>query len=164
MRKYKGIDIGRVIFACLIPILHIALPQYTVVYIFRQYIARLGVPFFFAVSGMFLTKSIEKRGAATAWKKYSIRIGRILIVWLLIYSPILLVESTSFPSLIQEIFFKTPAFLWYLSSLLFAAIPFCFIKNKKVLYGSAIMLYIIGTLFGESYKWLIGETVRKLAP
>ena len=129
MRTYKGIDIGRVIFACLIPLLHIAFPENIGLVIVRQYLARLGVPFFFAVSGMFLCRSIEKYGASQALKKYLIRIGRVLLIWLLIYSPILIAWSESVLRLLQEIVFKTPAYLWYLTGLLFAAIPFCLVKS-----------------------------------
>lgn len=61
MKKYVGIDYGRFIFACLIPLLHIPFSN-PVVNVIAQYISRLGVPFFFGVSGFFLSKSIEKRG------------------------------------------------------------------------------------------------------
>ena len=156
MRQYKGIDIGRVIFACLIPILHIAFPENIGVNIIRQYISRLGVPFFFAVSGMFLSRSMEKYGTNEALKRYLIRVGRVLLIWLIIYSPLLIMGADSYLNLAQQIIFKTPAFLWYLSSLLFAAIPFCLVRNRKVLYGCAAVLYVFGTLFGETYKWLVG--------
>ncbi len=156
MRKYKGIDVGRVVFACLIPILHIAFSESVVVDVIRQYISRLGVPFFFAVSGMFLSKSIEKYGAKAALKRYLIRVGRVLLVWLVVYSPLLIISADSYLKLAQQIVFKTPAFLWYLTSLLFAAIPFCLVQNRKALYAGAVVLYIIGTLFGETYKWLVG--------
>ena len=156
MRKYKGIDIGRVIFACLIPILHIPFQDNVGIDVVRQYISRLGVPFFFAVSGMFLIKSIEKYGRAEALKKYLIRVGRVLLIWLLIYSPLLIYGAESYEKLVQQIIFKTPAFLWYLTSLLFAAFPFCMVKNRRLLYGSAIILYVFGTLFGDTYRWLLG--------
>lgn len=152
MRKYKGIDVGRVIFACLIPILHIPFSDSMVIDIIRQYISRLGVPFFFAISGMFLSKSIEKFGINAALKRYLIRVGRVLLIWLLIYSPLLIIGADSYLRLFQQILFKTPAFLWYLSSLLFAAIPFCLVKNRKTLYVCAAVLYIFGTIFGETYK------------
>ena len=152
----RCIDIGRVIFACLIPLLHIAFPDSLGLDIVRQYISRLGVPFFFAVSGMFLCKSIKKYGEKEALKKYIIRVGRVLLIWLLIYSPILIACSESILKLVQEIIFKTPAFLWYLTGLLFASIPFCLVKNRKVLYGCAAALYVFGTIFGVSYKWLTG--------
>ncbi len=156
MRKYKGIDIGRVIFACLIPILHIPFKDNVGIDIVRQYISRLGVPFFFAVSGMFLIRSIDKYGRTEALKKYLIRVGRVLLIWLLIYLPLLIYGAESYGKLVQQIIFKTPAFLWYLTSLLFAAMPFCMVKNRKLLYGSAIIFYVFGTLFGDTYRWLLG--------
>ncbi|MGI6686987.1 MAG: acyltransferase family protein [Christensenellales bacterium] len=156
MQKYIGIDIGRVIFACLIPILHIPFPDNIGIYIIRQYISRLGVPFFFAVSGMFLCKSREKYGAKDALKRYLSRIGRVFLIWLLIYLPILIAWAESYVKLIQRLLFRTPAYLWYLSSLLFAAIPFCLVKNRKILLGCAMVLYFFGTLFGDTYKWLLG--------
>ena len=153
MRKYKGIDIGRLVFACLIPILHIGFSG-TGIEIARQYVSRLGVPFFFVVAGMFLIKSIEKKGGTTALKQYTSKIGRMLLIWLVIYLPILLMRQERVT--VQEILFKTPAFLWYLTGLLIASVPFCLFRNRTVLLYIAIVLYIVGTIFSESYKWLIG--------
>lgn len=67
--RYTGIDICRLAFACLIPLLHISLPDSIPLYIVRQYVSRLGVPFFFVVSGMFLSKAIADRGNLAAMKK-----------------------------------------------------------------------------------------------
>lgn len=153
MRKYKGIDIGRAIFACLIPLLHIGMTD-PVSFVVKQYYSRLGVSFFFAVSGMFLSRSIEKNGGAAALKKYAMRIGRMLLIWLAIYLPILLLRQEGVT--LREILFKTPAYLWYLTGLLVASIPFCLANNRKVLLYGSLVLYAFGTLFGESYGWLTG--------
>ena len=153
MRNLKGVDIGRIVFACLIPILHISIPNNTLIDVIRQYIARLGVPFFYAVSGMFLIYSLEQKGRYLAWITYSKRIGRILIIWLLIYLPILIYEKGID---LQLLVFKTPAYLWYLTGLLVASIPFCIWKNRDQLLVVSLVLYLIGTLYGDSYKWLIG--------
>ncbi len=150
MRKYRGIDIGRLLFASLIPFLHIAIPK---TYIVQQYISRLGVPYFFAVSGMFLAKKLESGTTSEAWKLYTFKIGKLLTLWLIIYIPLILLRSEFS---LQYILFKTPAYLWYLTALLVASIPFCFIKNRRFLFICAAVLYIIGTLFGETYKWMIG--------
>ena len=40
--RYTGIDICRLAFACLIPLLHISLPDSLPLYIVRQYVSRLG--------------------------------------------------------------------------------------------------------------------------
>ena len=105
---------------------------------------------------MFLRFSIEKYGVNVALKRYIIRIGRVLITWLVIYSPFIIRSTESMCKLIQLILFKTPAYLWYLTSVLFASIPFCLVKNRKALFRCAALLYVVGTLFGDTYKWLLG--------
>ena len=153
MRKYKGIDIGRLIFACLIPLLHIGMSD-QISLVVKQYVSRLGVPFFFAVSGMFLSKSVEKNGNVAALKKYAVKIGRMLLIWLVIYLPILMLRQEGVA--IREIIFKTPAYLWYLTALLVASVPFCLVKNRKGLLYVSLALYAFGTMFGETYSWLTG--------
>ena len=153
-RGYTGVDVFRFLFACIIPLLHIKATS-PIILIIQRYISRLGVPFFFAVSGVFLSESINKYGEGTALKKYMHRIGRMLLFWLVVYSPLLLKRHSI---TLQNVLFKTPAYLWYLSALLFAAIPFCLIK-RKYLYPMAIALYIFGTLFSETYKWAVGDFV-----
>jgi surface polysaccharide O-acyltransferase-like enzyme len=150
--RYTGIDICRLAFACLIPLLHISLPDSLPLYIVRQYVSRLGVPFFFAVSGMFLSKAIADRGNLAAMKKQLWRIGVLLCIWFCIYAPLFSRGRYS----INEYLFLTPGYLWYLSAMLFAVIPFCLIKNKSAKHGIAMILYIVGTLFGGSYQWLSG--------
>lgn len=154
--RYTGIDICRVMFACLIPLLHISLPDSIPLYIVRQYVSRLGVPFFFAVSGMFLSKAIADRGNLAAMKKQLWRIGVMLCIWFCIYAPLFSRGRYS----INEYLFLTPGYLWYLSAMLFAVIPFCLIKNKSAKHGIAMLLYIVGTLFGGSYQWLSGGGYR----
>lgn len=145
-------------FACLIPFLHIPFSDNLLFHIVEQYFARLGVPFFFAVSGMFLSMSFQKRGYRNAFIHYENNIARLFVVWLIIYLPIIYLNNDdNLLMLAQKIIFCTPAYLWYLSSMIFAAIPFCLIKNRKVLYPIALCLYLSGTLFSESYSWLIGE-------
>lgn len=153
MHKYKGIDIGRLIFACLIPLLHIGMSD-QVSFVVKQYFSRLGVPFFFAVSGMFLIKSVNKNGGTVAFKKYALKIGRMLFIWLVIYLPILVLRQGGVS--IREILFKTPAFLWYLTALLVASVPFCLVRNRKTLLWTSFALYVFGTLFGEAYSWFTG--------
>ena len=150
--RYTGIDICRLVFACLIPLLHISLPPSVSLYIVRQYISRLGVPFFFAVSGMFLSKAIADKGNLTAMKKQFRRIGGMLCLWFCIYAPLFSRGRYS----INEYIFLTPGYLWYLSAMLFALLPFCLIKDERAKYGIALILYIVGTLFGGSYQWLSG--------
>ena len=152
MRKYTGIEVLRVTCACLIPLLHISFSTPGVYYL-QQYLARLGVPFFFSISGLFLSQSVRKRGEKEAWERYAKKISRLFLIWLIIYLPLLIVTGNFS---IREVLFRTPAFLWYLGSMLIASIPFCFVKNRKVLYSISLILYVVGTLFGDTYRWLLG--------
>lgn len=154
-RTYPGIDILKYIFACLIPLLHIPFGGSAPV-LLQQYVARLGVPFFFAASGFFLARSLKKRGPKEVVLRHLTRVGKLLLVWLVIYSPILLVSMSDDPTPVRTLLFKTPAYLWYLSALLVAGIPFCLIRNRKLLWGLAGALYLFGTLIGESWSWLTG--------
>jgi len=74
LRKYKGIGAGRLLFACLIPLLHIGFEYGVGIDLVRQYISRLGVPYFFSVSGMFLINSIRNRGHIEALKNMSVEL------------------------------------------------------------------------------------------
>ena len=155
-RIFVGIDLGKIFFAILILFLHI--PFHTDegwIYILRQYLARLGVPFFFAISGMMLSSSLNKRGVK-ALNRYFKRIGLMLLFWTVIYFPLFLSSTSNVYILMKEILFKTPGFLWYLTASLVACIPFCLVHNRKLLYIGGIILYLLGTLFGGSYTWLSG--------
>lgn len=153
MRKYKGVDVCRVIFACLIPVLHINFSG-AGIEIVRQYFARLGVPFFFAVTGMFLARSMQIKVRRDVLKRYAIRIGRLLLIWLAVYMPILLLRKEGVT--LQEILCKTPAYLWYLTAVLAASAPFCLVRNRRLLFCASLVLYLLGTAFGGSYRWLTG--------
>ena len=153
MRIYKGIDVGRLLFACLIPFFHIGFTQSTGINLVRQYIARLGVPFYFATAGMFLIQSVEKHGNKEALTRYTKRVGRMLLLWIVIYSPFIVKPTLD---AIQVLLFKTPAYLWFLTALLVASVPFCLVRNRKLLWTTGIILYVAGTLLGDSYGWLTG--------
>lgn len=156
MKNSKSIDIARVIFACLIPLFHIQFSLDIVDFI-SQYVSRLGVPFFFCVSGLFLIPKVNEN-RTKALKKYFSRISLLLIVWLGVYAmPLLLTNQSVRTMPFRTILFATPAYLWYLSALLFASVPFCLIKNRKLLLLIAIVLYIIGTALGDSYSWLFKD-------
>lgn len=78
----------------------------------------------------------------------------MLCLWFCIYAPLFSRGRYA----INEYLFLTPGYLWYLSAMLFAVLPFCLIKNERAKYGIALILYIVGTLFGGSYQWLSGGT------
>lgn len=157
-KNYTGVDICKLFFALVIPFLHI---QFSVegISILQQYISRLGVPLFFAASGFFLSQKLndlEYRGTTRIkiLLGYEKRIARITLVWVLIYMPFFVHLYGFNPDLLQKLVFKTPGYLWFLVALLFAAIPFCLVKNRFVLYIISLILFVFGTLFSDSYSWL----------
>lgn len=154
--SYSGIDLTKFFFACMIPFLHIYFGKIPAITVIQQYISRLGVPFFFVSSGFFLSQSIKKRGNRNAFIRHEKRIAKMLLIWLAIYSPILLYGASSIRSLVKDILFLTPAYLWYLTAVLVASVPFCFFHNRKQLLCLSVCLYLFGTLISESYSWLTG--------
>lgn len=151
-----GIDMAKFIFACLIPFLHIPFTQVLVKEVVAQYIARLGVPFFFAVAGMLLAGSVRLRSPGEALSRFEKKNGRLLLTWLVLYSPIMVVYEGLNLALAQKVVFQTPGYLWYLTAMLVAAVPFCLVRNRLVLHIVAGVLYVVGTLFSDSYAWLTG--------
>ena len=62
-KRNAGIDLLKLVFACLIPLLHIPFAEKGVVAFFEQYVARMGVPFFFAASGYLYPRIISAKKA-----------------------------------------------------------------------------------------------------
>ena len=154
-QNYQKIDITKYIFACLIPLLHIPFETNIIVDISRQYFARLGVPFFFVTTGFLLTGKMVTKDRIEVFKKQFYRVGKLLLIWSGIYIiPAMLIDGTIKNALFRTLLFKTPAYLWYLTAVLFGLIPFCLIKSKKLRWGSALCLYLVGTLLSESYSWM----------
>lgn len=160
--QYPYIDIGKMVFACLIPLLHIPVAEEPVWLMFlRQYIARLGVPFFFCVSGFFLGGKISREGGKPGLQQIR-RIFIMLLLWLVVYSPFLfsVYKKESFIIVLQTFLFKTPAYLWYLSAYLFGIIlfiPYANLRAKsKWVVVIPTLLYVFGTFYSESYTWLSG--------
>lgn len=160
MQHNRGLDIGKLIFALLIPFLHIPFKDGVLLEIISQYFARLGVPYFFAVSGYFLSISIKRRGSGEALLKYASRVGMMLIVWIIVYIPLFLKDTGFRLHPIQTLLFLTPGYLWYLTAMVFASIVYCLVKNRKLLYAVAGILFTIGTLGGGatrgSFQSLLG--------
>lgn len=152
-KNYGAIDIAKLVCACLVPIMHISFPVTKGIVVFRQFIVRPTLSFFFAASGMMLSFSIDRLGRWEACKKYVKRVGLMLLLWLAVYSP--LIYRAGYFNL-KQLLFLTPGYLWYLTALIVAAFPFCLIKNRTVLFIISAGLYCFGTIFGGSYSWLTG--------
>ena len=156
-RNYS-VDFLKILFSILIVSLHINFENGSPAVL--RCLSRVGVPFFFAVTGYYLTTNYDKATIKKKVLKYLRHVAQLLIVWYIIYSPILIgnyyelygadIQNMLF-RILQEFLFKAPAFLWYLSSgMLGAALIYIFWSRRKLAFILAIVLYIIGTA-GNSY-------------
>lgn len=84
----------------------------------------------------------------------------MLLTWLILYSPFILPSLKYEAAPLRELLFRTPAYLWYLSAVCFAVIPFCLVKNRKALWVAALFLYVIGTWMSDSYSWVYEGEMR----
>lgn len=155
--EFKVIDIFKLFFACMIPLLHIEFADNRYIFWIKQIISRLGVPFFFMTSGFFFGRMIEKKGVKNALRKYEKRVIFMLFFWLMVYFYPLVHSNLLFKkNMMKMIFFQTPAYLWYLSALAFAAVLISIIRKDKLKMVLSIILYIVGTLGSDSYiGWLV---------
>lgn len=165
--RYAQIDVLEFVFAILIVCLHISgNDQESIVYLIGQYVGRIGVPFFFAVSGFFAYQKVKDGSPLEYLKRQEIKLLRIFLIWTLIYLPItfhvayinhgsnVLVGILAY---VRELVFLAPAYMWYLVALIIGLIPF-------VLYGvshlpqytiGASLFYILDTLL-NGYRTITG--------
>ncbi len=127
-------------------------------YIFTEIIPRIGVPFFFAVTGYFYIQKLEK--AQKPFFAYFIRLISTYFLWSLLYYFIAFIRRGNLNlkdfivnSVYSFIITGSYYHFWFFPALIFAV---CFttflfkIKCDKVLIPLSIFLYIIGC-FGCSY-------------
>lgn len=165
--RYAQIDVLEFVFAILIVCLHISgNDQKSIVYIIGQYVGRIGVPFFFAVSGFFAYQKVKAGSPREYLKRQEIKLLRIFSIWTLIYFPITFHSAcinhdsnvlVGILAYVRELVFMAPAYMWYLVALIIGLIPF-------VLYGvshltqytiGASLFYILGTLL-NGYRTITG--------
>lgn len=132
-----------------------------------QYIARLGVPIFFVISGYFLGQKINDSSLDTdaIAKRYLSRITKLFSIWFILYLPAIIARgiinnegktwTLKVLLIVQEILFKCPAYLWYLVALIVAIYPAVYLyqRNKYVSLILAAALYILGCL-GNTYLYV----------
>lgn len=160
-KEYFAVDIFRLIFAIGIVALHLS-PLEDICgicnYFLINVITRIGVPFFFLVSGFFLYKKIYDYDKV---KMYINKLMKQYLIYTFIYMPqILYVRIKSGGSILKNIlgfirnFFFIGSYvqLWYFVGLIIATVLLYFLVNKSGLSDKAlliiiIVLYIIGTIF-----------------
>lgn len=107
---------------------------------------------------------MKNGGEGNIIKKYLLRLVRLFGVWMIIYSPLLVIRPillshgsvVEMIKILQEILFKTPAYLWYLVALMAAGLLlYWFRKRLKGFLILSIVLYIVGAM-GNTYIRILG--------
>lgn len=126
-------------------------------YLLTDILARLAVPFFFAVSGWFLLPRVQQQGMAALLPF----LKKILILYSIsacLYYPVKIYNHTfSWTSLPRELIFDGPFYhLWYFPALLLGTLLVCLSLRYLGRRGTAVLcaaLYLFG-LLGDSYYGL----------
>ncbi len=161
--QFVGIDLFKLMFTLLIPLLHIEYTGGTLFNFLEQFCARLGVPFFFCCTGFLFERGLQNTDLRTLCAKYVLRHLWILVFWGVVAIPITLwnwygsfnIGIKGVIILLQNMLFKTPGYLWYLTASIVGIILYSLLKymaknNCKLIFAITGILYIFGTL-GNSW-------------
>ncbi|SDB34586.1 acyltransferase [Eubacterium oxidoreducens] len=180
---FNAIDVTKFICAILVVMIHVKMfgegqSEFVIGgnYFFKQYIARIAVPFFFTASGFLLFQKMSVANFSMQRPiRYVLRILRLYLVWTIIYFPLKLTfiyNDPIGPKKAWILWGKNLAFsgsythLWYLPALIVAVLLVAFllwIKVKPmVILVISTVLYLIG-LLGQSWFGVL-KSVEQVAP
>lgn len=175
---YYNIDIAKVVFAVFVVAIHTLAPFTATLSTEAQRVTTallsMAVPFFFVASGFLLgnkLSSINREGQQGYLRKWLYRIGRLYLLWTLIYLPYAIygfsldgisigksiILYTRNILLIGENYWSWP--LWYLLGMLVSGCIIWLLNRLNIKrtywYGLAILLAIIGILLDElhTHNW-----------
>lgn len=141
-------------------------------------LGNFAVPFFFACSGfLFFSKfkTLDNKGQKDYYKKWSIRIGKMYLVWTLIYNTFVLYHywRNNFPTdeilydIHRAIVYSTYSTIWFLPAL-WVGVSICYWMKRHcsglVTFIVMAVLLLIGNTFG-SYGTLVcnqSDAVRSM--
>lgn len=171
--NYGALDYFKIIAAILIITIHTNLfisYNEQINAIFTGVVARIAVPFFFMVTGFFLSlkigeKSKDSKNSMNIINKYVKKILIIYVLTILIYIPFNIFggyfSRNKLSDVIMDILINGTFYhLWYLPALILGIyITYYLFKKLKMKHAVLIItaLYIIG-LFGDSYYGLIKDS------
>ena len=164
-KMYPSLDIVKFIMALLILMQHTAnewAHSTGLVHAFFG-LGNFAVPFFFACSGfLFFSKfnTLDNRGQKDYYRKWSIRIGKMYLVWSLIYFCFVFAgwvdRGLSWGQPAQyfhrALVFSTYATIWFLPALWIGVSSVYWMRRhciKAVFWTTVIVLLIVGNLFGS---------------
>lgn len=168
---YASLDVAKYIMAVMILVGHTANEWAHTTGIWHYILAcDFTVPAFFAISGFLFFSKIKAmadcNGRRQYWRKWSIHIGRMYLVWTLVYFAFILfnwirngVDSSDVLFWVMHSFtWSSYSTIWFLPSL-WVGVTICWllvekIENKRWVYGIVSILFLIGVLM-DPYKYLV---------
>lgn len=165
-KNYAAIDIMKFVFALCIIGLHASfLYNYEIGYYAHTIFFRLGVPFFFIVSGFFFANGVKEERKESFFK-FIKKMIPIYLVFSIFYMIIVLARSNdfSFQGIIFQLWYiitgRSLSVMWFVGSLILAALIVFHLDSKTKLKKALIvglLLYLIGLLF-NTYAFLLSGT------
>lgn len=168
IQTYQWVDVLKFVFCICIIALHTAFIPAPVGYWIEKCLFRIAVPFFFVVSGFFLSKSCRERGTGMAIKRYCLRLLKILlafsIIWILQYWIDCSLSQIGIARIliqtIQHILFHPKNGLWFVQACIVGALLLLpFLQRDRyypaVLIGLALYSF---ALLCNNYYFLIHDT------
>lgn len=164
-KQYASLDVAKFVMAMLILTQHISNEwAHSTGFVHAFFgLGNFAVPFFFACSGfLFFSKlnSLAKNEHGNYYRNWSLRIGKMYLVWSLIYFCFVLTTwlvdgniAEQLPSYIhRSLVFSTYATIWFLPAL-WVGVSICYCLNKKLSLArlSVVMLILwgVGNVFGS---------------
>lgn len=165
-QSYTGIDFFRLVSALLIVAIHtspLASVNETADFILTRVIARVGVPFFFMVTGFFTLSRYHKDNRALY--EFEKKTARIYALAIALYLPVNLYtgyfsREHLLPNIIKDLVFDgTMYHLWYLPASMLGILLVWYLVKKLDFSGGLLVtagLYLVG-LMGDSYYGLAAK-------
>ena len=167
MKKYYLVDILKFLFALGVVGLHTGfLLSYKYGFYVHTIIFRLGVPYFFIISGYLLAINIKDKEEKDKIKKFISKLLPIYLLLSIIYAIMSMIRFDSFnlDNIIYQVWYvitgRSLSVMWYVGALICSAVVLLHMNTKKKLKKSivvAFVLYLIGLLF-NTYSFLLQGT------
>ena len=154
--NYKGLDIGKIIAAILIVLLHATECSDYLASEIKFTLTRFAVPFFFITSGYFLAKGLENKEEKVKFeyiKKYILKLVKLYVIWaLIIYLPFTIYSYSNLPQyknaenwyfisvLLRKLLIVGPGPFWFILALIGGSI-WCYCTRNKTKVMTVTMLF-----------------------
>lgn len=170
-KVYASLDVAKFIMALMILVGHTANEWAHTTGIWHYILScDFTVPTFFAISGfLFFSKILQMEKYEERkeyYKKWSVRIGKMYLVWTLIYFVFILINWIRNGATVTQVLlwlmrcitFSSYATIWFLPSL-WVGVTICWllvekVKNIKTVYVVVAVLWLIGVLM-DPYRYLV---------